>query len=224
MEPLSRRQRDVLTIIEEYCANHGYPPSIRDIANRLGLTGTVAVVQHLNALERKGYIRRSKASSRGIALTPDSAVWNQDQLPGVDWDYSFMQLPVVVQTSPGLQEPDVEESIESISLDRFAKTSGSRFACRVQGDAMRGAGILDGDLVLVKPLQGELAADQIAVVWLNGETLVRRCLNEQGFLRLQPEHPAFDPIFVRPNANGFHIIGSVTAVFRRLVTDSNTGR
>jgi repressor LexA len=217
MEPLSRRQRDVLSILEEYLQQHGYPPSIREIANRLGLTGTVSVVQHLNALERKGYIRRSKASSRGITLTPDNVDWKQEQLPGVDWENSFFQLPVIATTYPDLQEPDEDEAIELLSLDRFAKTSGTRFAYVVQEDAMRGAGILDGDLTLIQPYRGELSNNQIILAWLNGETLVRRCLNEQGFLRLQPEHPAFDPIFVRHNAAGFHIIGVVTGVFRKTV-------
>jgi len=105
MEPLSRRQRDVLSILEEYLQQHGDPPSIREIANRLGLTGTVSVVQHLNALERKGYIRRSKANSRGITLTPDSVGWEQEQLPGVDWENSYFQIPVVTTTYPDLQDP-----------------------------------------------------------------------------------------------------------------------
>lgn len=222
MEPLSRRQRDVLTILEEYLQQHGYPPSIREIANSLGLTGTVSVVQHLNALERKGYIRRSKASSRGIALTPDSLDWKQEQLPGVDWENSYFQLPVVSSTYPDLQEPDDDDILELLSLDRFAKTSGARFAYAVQDDSMKGAGILHGDMALIRPLQEELGNAQIVLVWLNGETLVRRCLNEQGFLRLQPEHPAFDSIFVRHSTPGFHVIGIVTGIFRRLTGNGQT--
>ncbi len=218
MEPLSRRQQDVLTIIEQHLATHGYPPSIREIANSLGLTGTVAAVQHLNALERKGYIRRSKASSRGITLTtPDSASgWQQELLPGVDWENTFYHLPIIEQTYPELQEPDDEEILDKISLDRFGKTTGARFALKVSGDAMRGAGILEGDLVLVRPHRGDTAHADIVVVWLQGETLVRRCLHEQGFIRLQPENPSFDPLFVRHSTPGFHIIGTVTGVFRGL--------
>lgn len=216
MEPLSRRQKDVLAIIEEKLAHQGYPPSIREIANGLGLTGTVSVVQHLNALERKGYIRRSRSSSRGISLTPDGADWKQELLPGVDWENTYFQLPVIGQTYPDLKEPDEEEVLERLSLDQFSKLSGSRFMLRVQGDAMRGAGILEGDLVLVQPTPDDAANKDIIVVWLNGETMVRRCLHERGFIRLQPEHPAIDPIFVRHGAPGFHIIGIVTGTFRML--------
>jgi repressor LexA len=216
MEPLSRRQRDVLGIIEDQIANHGYPPSIREIANRLGLTGTVSVVQHLNALERKGFIRRSRSSSRGIALTPDGADWKQEALPGVDWEHTYFQLPVVNQVYPDLKEPDEEETIGRVSLDRFIKTSGTRFMLKVQGDAMRGAGILEGDLVMVQPDPNDAANKDIVVVWLNGETMVRRCLHERGFIRLQPENPAIDPIFVRHGSPGFHIIGIVTGTVRML--------
>lgn len=216
MEPLSRRQKDVLTIIEDQLAGHGYPPSIREIANRLGLTGTVSVVQHLNALERKGYIRRSKASSRGIALTPDGAGWKQELLPGVDWENTFLQLPIIEETYPDLQEPDDDEALDQISFDRFGKTTGARFVLKVQGDAMRGAGIFEGDLALVRPHRDDAANSDIVVVWLHGETLVRRCLHEQGFIRLQPENPSFDPTFVRHGAPGFHIIGTVTSIFRKL--------
>jgi len=79
---------------------------------------------------------------------------------------------------------------------------------------MRGAGIFEGDLVLVRPHQEDAANKDIVVVWLNGETLVRRCLHERGFIRLQPDNPSFDPIFVRHSAPGFHIIGTITALFR----------
>jgi|GEM_PF-608265 repressor LexA len=214
MEPLSRRQKDVLSILEDFLANQGFPPSIREIACRLGLTGTVSVVQHLNALERKGYIRRSRASSRGIALTPDGVDWKQELLPGVDWENTYHQLPVVEQVSPNLQEPDDEETVCLLSCDRFAKMSGTRFMLKVQGDAMRGAGILEGDLALVRPHPEDAANNDIVVVWLNGDTLVRRCLHEQGFIRLQPENQSFDPIFVRHGAAGFHIIGTVIGIFR----------
>jgi len=216
MEPLSRRQKDVLSIIEDFLGNQGFPPSIREIASRLGLTGTVSVVQHLNALERKGYIKRSRSSSRGIALTPDGVDWKQELLPGVDWEHTYHQLPVVEKVSPNLQEPDEEDTAGFLSFDRFGKLTGARFILKVQGDAMRVAGILEGDLALVQPHQEDAANKDIVVVWLNGETMVRRCLHERGFIRLQPENPSFDPIFVRHGAPGFHIIGTVTGIFRIL--------
>lgn len=214
MEPLSRRQQDVLSIIEDYLNNQGFPPSIREIASRLGLTGTVSVVQHLNALERKGYIRRSRTSSRGITLTTEGVDWKQELLPGVDWENTYHQLPVIEQVSPTMQEPDEEETVQLVSFDRFGKTTGARFILKIQGDSMQGAGILEGDLALVRPHQEDATNKDIVVIWLNGDTMVRRCLHERGFIRLQPENPSFDPIFVRHGAPGFHIIGTVTGIFR----------
>ena len=222
MEPLSRRQKDVLAIIEDQLATQGYPPSIREIASRLGLSGTVSVVQHLNALERKGFIKRSRSSSRGISLITEGIGWKQELLPGVDWDNSFIQLPVVEKTYPGIQEPDKDEIIEQISLDRFGKTTGSRFILKVRGDAMREAGILDGDLALVCPHQDDAKNTEIVVVLLNNETIIRRYLHERGFIRLQPENPSIDPIFVRHGAPGFHVIGTVTSIFRTLKRTSCT--
>lgn len=216
MEPLSRRQKDVLQVIEEFLNNQGFPPSIREIANRLGLTGTVSVVQHLNALERKGYIKRSRSSSRGITLNSEAGTWRQDLLPGVDWGDSAIKLPVVERVHPNMQEPPEEDIVDQLSLDCFGRLTGSQFLLRVRGDAMKGAGIMDGDLALVRPHQDDTASGGIVVTLHNGNLLLRRCLHEMGFIRLQPENPAFDPIFVRHGAPGFHIIGTVTAIFRML--------
>lgn len=218
MEPLSRRQQEVLTTINNHLTQHGQSPSVKEIANQLGLAGNLTVVQHLNALERKGYIRREGKQSRSIAVLAEGTVWKQECLPGVDWNHCYCQLPVVEQTEPGMQEPDPEDTVEQISLDRFGKMSGARFMLKVLGDAMRGAGINEGDLALVRPSSQDTTNGDIVVVWLNGETMVRRCLHEQGFIRLQPENPCFDPIFVRHGAPGFHIIGVVTAIFRKQQT------
>lgn len=216
MEPLSSRQKDVLEFINDFLARTGYPPTIREIANQLGLTGTVSVVQHLNALERKGYIKRSRSSSRGIAVISEGMDWKQEALPGVDWEHSYLQLPVVVQTQPEMQEPDPEDTVDLLSIDRFGKTSGTRFMLKIQGDDMKGAGILDGDLAMLRPSSQDTNHKDVIAVWLNGETLVRRCLHDHGFIRLQPENPAVDPIFVRHGAPGFHIIGIVTGIFRMM--------
>lgn len=214
MEPLTRRQQEILTLITDYLSTQGRSPSARELADRLGLAGTPAVVQHLTALERKGYIRRGGGRSATISLCAGTAPSPQECLPGVDWDHCYFQLPVVEQTEPGMQEPDPEDTVEQISLDRFGRMSGARFMLKVQGDAMRGAGIMEGDLALLRPSSRDTTNGDIVVVWLNGETMVRRCLHEQGFIRLQPENPAFDPIFVRHGTPGFHIIGVVTGIFR----------
>ncbi|CAH2031704.1 transcriptional repressor LexA [Trichlorobacter ammonificans] len=214
MEPLSRRQQEILSLITDCLATQGRAPSARDIAERLEFPSQQAVVQHLTALERKGYIRRSGGRSASISLCNGSTARQQECLPGVDWDHCYFQLPVVEQTEPGMQEPDPEQTVEQVSLDRFGRMSGARFMLRVQGDAMRGAGIVEGDLALVRPSSSDTSTGDIVVVHLHGETMVRRCLHEQGFIRLQPENPAFDPIFVRHGAPGFHIIGVVTGIFR----------
>lgn len=218
MEPLSRRQQEVLTTINDHLSQQGRSPSVREIADLLGLSGTLQVVQHLNALERKGYIRREGTRSPAIAVLAEGTVWKQECLPGVDWNHCYFQLPVVEQTEPGMQEPDPEDTVEQVSLDHFGRMNGARFMLKVLGDAMRGAGINEGDLALVRPSSRDTTNGDIVVVWLNGETMVRRCLHEQGFIRLQPENPCFDPIFVRHGAPGFHIIGIVIGIFRRHLT------
>lgn len=214
MEPLSRRQKDVLAIIEEHLATQGYPPSIREIASQLGLTGTVSVVQHLKALEKKGFIKRSRSSSRGIAIVAEDVAWKQELLPGVDWDNSFIKFPVIENTHPDMDDPESNEITEQLSIDCFCKATGSKFFLKVRGDAMKDAGIMDGDLAMVHPHRNEPKDKEIGVVLLNDETIIRRFLHDRGFIKLQPSNPSFDPIFVRQSTPGFHIIGTVTGIFR----------
>lgn len=215
MEPLSRRQKDVMAIIEEHLSSQGYPPSIREIAGKLGLTGTVSVVQHLKALEKKGFIKRSRSSSRGIAIVSEDISWKQELLPGVDWDNSFIKLPIIENAQPGMETPENCEILSQFSVDCFGKSSGAKFFLKINGDSMKDAGIIDGDLAMVHPHRNEPSDKEIGVFILGGETIIRQYLHERGFIRLESANPAFDPIFVRQSTPDFHIIGTVTGIFRQ---------
>jgi len=200
MEELTPRQQQVLDFVTS-CLDHcGYPPTLREIAAHLGIRGTLGAAKHLDALERKGLIRKSPGSSRGLALTERGA-------PAVS-------LPIVGTVRAGAPQPAMEEIEGHFAVDP-AHRKGGAFFLRVKGDSMIGAGILDGDLALVRP-QPTAASGEIVVALLDGEATLKRFFREPGRIRLQPENPLFSPIVVRPGDGDVVLVGKVVGLFRAL--------
>jgi repressor LexA len=202
MESLTARQQQVLEIVTRFIAEYGYPPSLRQIGEQLGVSGTLGVMKHLDALERKGYIRRQGGSSRGITLV--SAVAQASALP------------VVGTVRAGLPQPAMEDIEEYFALDHAQQLrSGGTFFLRVKGDSMINACIKEGDLALVRPQQSAANRD-IVVAMVNGEATLKRFYREPGAVRLQPENPNFEPIIVREGEE-LNIIGKVVGIYRQYV-------
>lgn len=195
------RQRQVLECVRDYLERFGYPPTLREIAERLGINGTLGVMKHLEALERKGYIRKQAGSSRGITLADRSA--------------SAVSLPIVGVVRAGPLQPAMEDIEGHLAIDRSACPAEGAFFLRVKGDSMVGAAILDGDLALVRP-QTTAEKGEIVVAMLNGEATLKRFYRERGRIRLQPENPAMEPIVVRPGDGEVVIIGKVVGIYREL--------
>lgn len=202
MESLTDRQQQTLEIIHSFIAACGYPPSLRQIGEKLGVSGTLGVMKHLEALERKGYIRRQGKSSRGIAL-----VAAQTQAAA---------LPVVGSVRAGMPQPAIEDIEEYFAIDRSHQArSGGTFFLRVKGDSMINAAIKDGDLALVRPQQTAENRD-IVIAMVNGEATLKRFYREADSVRLQPENPNFDPIVIREGEE-LSIIGKVVGIYRQYV-------
>ena len=200
MEALTDRQQQTLVIINSFIAEYGYPPSLRQIGEKLGISGTLGVMKHLVALEKKGYIRRQGKSSRGIVLVTASA--------------QATALPVVGTVRAGLPQPAIEDIKEYFAIDQSHQVrSGGTFFLKVRGDSMINAAIKDGDLALVRPQQNAENRD-IVVAMVNGEATLKRFYREGASVRLQPENPNFDPIVVHEGEE-LNIIGRVVGIYRQ---------
>ena len=207
-EPLNPRQRQILDYLSEHARSHPYPPTVREIGQAVGLSSSSTVQNHLNALEQKGYIRRDPTKSRTVEVVGAGAASAAQ----------ILSLPLVGRVAAGtpvLAEQNIEDTIHV--GPEIARDDGS-YALTVHGDSMIGAGIHDGDIVIVRPRRDAPANGTIVVARMENETTgesevtVKRFFRENGKVRLQPENPRLEPIFVRD----LELEGVVTAVIRLL--------
>jgi len=199
MEPLTRRQQQVLDYVSDHLQQQGYPPTLREIAAHLKINGTLGVIKHLQALEKKGYIAKTGGSSRGIRLTGQRG--------------QGLTLPIVGRVAAGSLQPAIEEIDDYFTVDQEQARQGD-FLLRVKGDSMIEAGILNSDLVQVRP-QATAADREIVVVLVGEEATLKRFYREAGQIRLQPENSKMEPIMVRPDDDEISIIGKVVGLFRQ---------
>ena len=197
---LTQRQRQVLQFITAFTDGNGYPPSQREIAGHLNVSGTLPVMKHLSALERKGFIKRDNVN-RGITL----------RLPGS----RPVSLPIVGTVRAGQLSTAIEDIQGYFSVDKMAVKGADCFFLKVSGDSMINAGILDGDLALVRP---QLTAENkdIVVAMLDGEATVKWFHKEVDHIRLQQAHPTMNPIRIYPEDGEVTIVGRVIGVYRQL--------
>jgi repressor LexA len=200
MTDLTARQKQVLDFITSHLESHGFPPTLREIGGHLGVSGTLGVIKHLDALERKGLIRKTAGSSRGISVVGRR---------------SAVTLPIVGTVRAGALQPAVEEIDGYLAVDEAMARTGGCFFLRVKGDSMVNAAIVDGDLALVRP-QATAEKGEIVVAMINGEATLKRFYREGGHIRLQPENPAIEPIIVRKRDGEVTIVGKVVGVYRKL--------
>jgi repressor LexA len=200
---LTRRQEQILDFIRAEVHRKGYPPSVREIGEAVGLSSSSTVHAHLAALEKHGYIRRDPTKPRALEVLDF-----RDGERGID-PRSVTAVPLVGSVAAG-QPILAAENIEA-TLPLPAEFAGeSTFILRVRGDSMIEAGILDGDYVVVRQ---QFTADNgdIVVALIEDEATVKRFFREADRIRLQPENSALDPIYVRDA----RILGKVVALFRR---------
>jgi len=199
-KPATERQQRILDVIRSFTAEHGYPPSVREIGELVGLSSSSTIHAHLKALERRGLISRDPTKPRAL---------RSGSLPQVP---DALTLPILGRVAAGVPitaQEDVEG--EFLLGAGFVPRASDAFMLRVQGDSMVEAAILDGDLILVRP-QHNAENGEIVVAMLEGEATVKRFYREAGRVRLQPENRTMAPIY----ASDVEIVGRVEAVVRRL--------
>jgi repressor LexA len=201
---LTKRQQEIFDFIKRYSANYGYPPTVRDIGKAVGLASSSTVHAHLANLERIGMLRRDPTKPRAIELLDRAAA-------GVLSIVRPQGLPVVGQVAAGqpvLAEENIEEYIETPD---FAGGRDGEYLLRVRGESMKDVGIMEGDLVVVRPQ--DTAADGDIVVALVGEdATVKRFFQEADHVRLQPENAAMEPI----RSRDVRILGKVVGLMRSI--------
>jgi repressor LexA len=203
---LTARQREVLDVIRDSVRAQGYPPSVREIATAVGLSSPATVQNHLTALEEKGYIRRGPSKRRALEVL--SRVDRESPPPTTAGYRSVPLVGAVAAGRPLLAEENIEEFLP---VPEWLTPSDESFALRVRGDSMVKAGILDGDVVIVRR-QEDAENGDIVVAHLGDEATLKRFFREEGHVRLQPENDSMEPILTRDP----RIAGKVTGVLRRL--------
>jgi repressor LexA len=198
---LTKRQQEIFDFVKKYVAEHGYPPTVRDIGKAIGLASSSTVHAHLANLEKLGVLRRDPTKPRAIEVLKDKA--REVVVPA--------GLPVVGQVAAG-QPVLADENIEDyVPVPGIAGGDDGEFVLRVKGDSMKDAGILEGDFVIVR--RQETAGDGDIVVALVGEeATVKRFFRENDHVRLQPENEAMEPIRTREA----QVLGRVVGLCRRV--------
>jgi repressor LexA len=206
----TEKQLRILDVIREFTAEMGYPPSVREIGERVGLSSSSTVQSHLKTLERRGLLRRDPTKPR--ALVPADMVLRAVASPARrETGPETVSLPIVGRVAAGVPITATENLEDTFVLPAsFVGRKGS-FMLRVKGDSMIDAAILDGDLIVVEP-QPDAHNGQIVVALIDGEATVKTFYREAGRIRLQPENRTMEPIYV----DDVTVVGRVEAVVRRL--------
>ncbi|MBO8137580.1 MAG: transcriptional repressor LexA [Desulfotomaculum sp.] len=205
---LNDREQSILNVIKENIREKGYPPSVREIGQSVGLSSSSTVHSYLKKLEQKGYIRRDPTKPRAIELLNEE---NYSHLPRSGDENEMVEVPVLGQVAAGSPLLAVESCEDVITLPRSFTGYGELFMLKVRGDSMIDAGILQGDLVLVRR-QPSAVNGEIVVALLDGEATVKRFFKEKNYIRLQPENPTMAPILVRD----VKILGKVVGLLRNI--------
>jgi repressor LexA len=209
---VTERQRAILDYLREFVDEHGYPPTVREIGEAVGLRSPSTVHAHLAQLERAGLLRRDPTKPRALELTDR----RRDAVAAAEAPADVHRLPLVGEIAAGgplLADENVEDYV---AVPEPLAKGGEEFLLRVKGDSMVNAGILEGDYVVVQRRQD--ARNGEIVVALAGEdesadeATVKRFFREDGRVRLQPENDALEPIY----AAHVQVLGKVIGVFRQV--------
>lgn len=200
---LSTRQRHILEYIIQHTEEKGYPPTVREIGEAVSLSSSSTVHAHLRALENAGAISRDGSLTRAIRMVPRGPVYSPT--------LRSVATPLVGHVAAGapiLAQQNVEEVLP---LPQDITAGEGSFALTVKGESMIEDGILDGDIVVVRPQQNANNGETV-VAMVEDEATVKRFYRENGHVRLQPANSTMDPIIV-PDC---HIVGKVVGLLRRI--------
>jgi repressor LexA len=205
LKKASKRQEDILAFIKEEVRKKGYPPSVREIGEAVGLASSSTVHGHLARLESKGLIRRDPTKPRAIEIL--------DGTNSVIEKQGVVHVPLVGKVTAGLPITAIENVEEFFPLpETFGTSDDNLFMLEIMGDSMIEAGILNGDYVVVKQQQSANNGEIVVAMTEDDEATVKRFFKEKTYFRLQPENSSMEPIIV----NQVSILGKVVGVYRHI--------
>lgn len=201
-DKLTNRQRQILEYISDMINKKGVPPTIREIGDKFRFKSTNATRSVLNALSKKGYIKRKPLVSRGIELLRQTKA-------------TFSIVPLIGRVSAGIPILAVENIEGNFAVDKSFLPDRESFFLKVVGDSMKDAGILDGDYVLAQS-QDIANKGDIVVAIIGDEATVKKYFPEKNKVRLEPANQEYGPIIVEKNTPDFRIAGKVVGLLRRM--------
>ncbi|GAE34706.1 transcriptional repressor LexA [Halalkalibacter akibai] len=205
MTKLSKRQLEILDFIKVEVKKKGYPPSVREIGEAVGLASSSTVHGHLSRLEKKGYIRRDPTKPRAIEILD----LENETVPLPDRKTTYV--PVLGKVTAGLPITAIENIEDYLPLPDHL-VSENTYVLIIQGDSMIEAGIFDGDMVIVRQQQTANNGDIIVAMTEDNEATVKRFFREKDYIRLQPENSTMAPILLKDVS----VLGKVVGVFRTI--------
>ena len=193
------RQQAILDVIKDFTREHGYPPSVREIGERVGLSSSSTVQCHLRTLEKKGLIKRDPTKPRALTSESDSIARD------------VITVPLIGRVAAGVPITASENIEDELALPASLVRNSGSFMLRVKGDSMVDIAIVDGDLILVSPQKVANNGD-VVVAMIDGEATVKSFYKEENRVRLQPQNKYMEPIYT----DNVDIVGKVSAIIRKL--------
>jgi len=208
-QPLTDRQKEILEFMESFVRDNGYPPTVREMCKATGLKSPRSVSQHLQALERKGYIERGRDKSRAIRFLQPSII-----LGGSGEE--VVRLPFMGNVAAGMATSAAFAGGKgTYCIDRDLVEGEKSFLMKVQGDSMINAHIVEGDYIIVDPVT-ETHHGDLVVARVGSETTVKRYEEREGVTYLVPENHRMEPMAIPGDGGTVRILGKVTGLIRRM--------
>ena len=203
MSDLTKRQQQILEFVQTVTEERGYPPSVREIGDAVGLNSPSSVHAQISTLSRQGYLTKDPSKPRAIVVRMDSA--------GIPFEPRNVEhVPLIGRIAAGGPILAQENFEETIPLPRDMLATGTLFALRVKGDSMINAGILDDDLVIIRQQPDANDGEIVAALVDGEEATVKRLQRKRGKVFLMPENDAYEPL----QPDEVSILGKVVAVLR----------
>lgn len=205
MEKLTKRQQDTLQNLKSYIVSHGYPPTVRELADMMHLNSPATIQAHINALDKKGYINRGSNKNRTIELLVENEL-----IPKTE---SVVEVPLLGKITAGNPIEAIENPNEFFSLPSYLIPKNKEvFTLNVSGESMINAGILDGDVIIVERCSTAHNGEIVVAMTEDNEVTLKTFYKEKDHIRLQPENDTMEPFIF----NNVFILGKAIGLYRKI--------